>query len=123
MKEDTDGLPVLEASARGLGVRPAIDVPAEQASEVVRPGQGGVSVSPDDPLNLPKHRRPPELQGNGRDPVWTIADSDLPPDLRFRVDPESPKHGFLEPARQMTLLEYEIAINTTRKLWRKLPTS
>jgi hypothetical protein len=120
MKEDQDGLPVLEASARGLGVRPGIDVPAERPGEVVRPGQGGVSVSPNDPLNLPKYRRPPEFQGDGKDPLWTIADSDLAPGLRYRVDAENSKHGFLEPARQMSLSEYEIAINATRKLWRKV---
>lgn len=119
MKEDEDGLPVLESSARGLGIRPGIDVLAELAGELVRPGQGGVSVSPESPLNLPKHRRPPEFQGNGKDPVWTIAESDLGPDLRFRIDAAMRSHGFLEPVRQMTLAEYEIAINATRTSWRK----
>ena len=48
-----------------LGVRPGIDVPALYPLDIVQPGQGGLSVSPDDPLNLPYFRRPPEWQGAG----------------------------------------------------------
>ena len=118
MKENA-GFPALDASARGLGVRPGIDVPAVALDDMVQPGTGGVSVSPDDPLNLPVYRRPPAFQGTGRDPVWTIAEADLGPDLCFRPDPTNPSHGFLEPSRPMTLQEYALAIARTQSLWRR----
>ncbi len=57
MKEDPVEEPLLEQSARGLGVRPGVDVPAVDLQELVRPGEGGISVAPDDPQNLPEHRR------------------------------------------------------------------
>src|SRR5207237_704553 len=76
MKEEPGGVHERAAHARALGVRPGVDVPATQ-EDLVLPGQGEVSVSPDDPLNLPYFRRPPEFQGTGRDPVWSIEDSQL----------------------------------------------
>jgi hypothetical protein len=79
-----------------------------------------MSVSPDDPLNLPYFRRPPGFQGTGRDPVWALAEGDLGPDLRYRPDPARPGHGFVEPARPMTLREYQQALARTRPLWRKV---
>jgi hypothetical protein len=121
MKEADDGRPVLEASARALGVRLAMDVPAANVAEIVRPGEGGVSVSPQTPLNLPKHRRPPEFAGSGRDPVWVISDEALGADLCYRVDPSNTAHGFLEVSRAMTALEYQRAIAQTRDQWRKVP--
>jgi hypothetical protein len=82
MKEDDGGVPEAAANARALGVRPGIDVPAVGDEETIQPGQGGVSVSPDDPLNLPAFRRPPQFQGTGKDPVWVIDEAQLGPDLR-----------------------------------------
>jgi hypothetical protein len=76
-------------------------------------------VSPDDPMNLPYIRRPPELQGTGRDPVWAITDAELGPDLCYRPDPSSPTHGFVEAARPMTLAEYQRALARTQALWKK----
>jgi hypothetical protein len=70
-----------------------------------------------------RHDRHPRSRRETRHGLpWIIADSDLPPELRYRVDAENSGHGFLEPAREMTLSEYEIAIDATRKLWRKVPT-
>ncbi len=45
MKEDQDGFPVLAPTARGLGVRPGIDVPAEQPDDMVQLGQGGLAAA------------------------------------------------------------------------------
>ncbi len=67
MREDAAGFPETGPSARTLGVRPGIDVAATAPDEMVLPGQGGISVSPDDPMNLPAFRRPPDFQGTGRD--------------------------------------------------------
>ncbi len=119
MKEGAEGLPEEGESARALGIRPGIDVLAGKPEEVVRPGQGGLSVSPDDPLNLPAFRRPPEYQGVGKDPVWTITAAELGPDLSYRPDPASAGHGFIEPARPMTLGDYRRALTRTRSLWRR----
>ncbi len=88
--------------------------------DLVFPKQGGMSVSPDDPWNLPEHRRPPEFQGVGRDPVWIIDETQLGPDLMYRPDPHQPGHGFVEPAFSMTLAEYQDALAQTQASWRRL---
>jgi hypothetical protein len=69
MKEHANGLPELGESSRCLGVRPGLDVPATELDDLVWPGEGGLSVSPDDPHGLPNFRRPPVLGGTGKDPV------------------------------------------------------
>jgi hypothetical protein len=120
MKEDDQGLPQIGPSARTLGVRPGADVPAKLPREMVMPGQGGLSVSPDNPFNLPTYRRPVEFQGTGQDPVWIIADTDLGADLYYRPDPSNVGHGFIEPLRPMTLDNYERAITQTQTQWRKV---
>jgi hypothetical protein len=120
MKENDQGLAEIGESARTLGVRPGIDVPATRPTDIVQPGQGGMSVSPDDPRNLPYFRRPLKYGGTGKDPVWTVTDGDLGPDLRYRSDPANPGHGFVEPARSMTLAEYQRALTRTQRLWQKV---
>jgi hypothetical protein len=75
-----------------------------------------MSVAPDDPNHLQKHRRPASLGGIGLDPVWYIEVDDLPPDLQFRQD--KPTHGVVEPQRAMTLQEYEQALADTRVNWK-----
>ena len=119
MKEDNSGLPQLGGSARTLGVRLGRDVSALAGSDPVQPGQGGMSVSPDDPLNLPLHRRPPEFGGTGADPVWSLEAADLGPKLCYRPDPKHSGHGFIEPAYPMTADEYRQALEATQSLWRK----
>jgi hypothetical protein len=119
MKESADGLVQIGDGARELGVRAGVDVPARSADDFVRPGQGGLSVSPDDPMNLPSFRRPPEFQGVGKGEVWTLTTLDLGLDLSYRPDPASPRHGFIEPVRPMQLSEYRQALALTRAHWRK----
>ncbi len=119
MKESEPGLPDTGASARALGVRPGIDVPVRDLSAMVRAGQGGLSVSPDDPRRLPAHRRPPEFGGTGRDGIWVITDAELAPDLEYRPDPDNPDRGLIEPARPMTLADFQEALTRTRPLWRR----
>jgi hypothetical protein len=106
-------------SARSLGVRPGVDVPARAPDEIVLPGVGGMSVSPEDPANLPPFRRPPEFGGVGRDPVWALMADELGPDLRYRPDPANPAHGFVEPARPMPLKAYQDALTQTQARWRQ----
>lgn len=117
-----DGLPVVGRSARQLGVRTPVEVPdgdpdvtVQSADEIILPGTGGMSVAPNDPINLPPFRRPVVLGGKGRDPVWVLDTADLGSDLQFRQD--SATHGLIEPARPVTLNEYEAAVAATRSKW------
>jgi hypothetical protein len=75
-----------------------------------------MSVAPADPVSLPKHRRPPSLGGTGLDPVWYIEIDDLGSDLLFRQD--SLTHGVIEPARSMTLQQYQEALERSRGRWK-----
>jgi hypothetical protein len=77
-----------------------------------------MSVSPDDRMNLPKHRRPPQLAGIGKDPVYGMDTANLPPGLRYRSDPAKPsEHGFIEPAHEMPDAAYQALLENTRRLW------
>ncbi len=120
MIRDTDGLPLVGRSARKLGVRtgdqmPNNDVDATTGTDVVQPDKG-MSAVPNDPDNLAKNRRPPAVNGGiGKDPVWVMDTDDLGPDLRYEQD--KPTHGMVAPARNMTLDEYEAALNATRAKW------
>jgi hypothetical protein len=110
--------PAIGPTARTLGVRAGIDVPV--ISGTVRPQQGGLSVTPDDPRRLPPFRRPAELGGTGKDPVFAIDENDLGPDLVYRPDPLDPgRHGFIEPARIMAFGKYELALAATQAAWRQ----
>lgn len=121
MRADQNGLPEVGANARSLGVRPGTDTTAALGQDVVQPGVGGLSVSPDQPTNLPYFRRPQELGGTGKDPVWSIDSNRLAPDLRYRVDPTTPTHGFIEPAHAMTLDAYQAALAATHAMWNRVP--
>jgi hypothetical protein len=119
MREAADGLPVVGPSPRTLGVRPGSfpnpDVPAVQPDDLVQPGDGGLSVAPDDPMYLPYFRRPPSLGGKGSDPVWYIELDELGLDLSFRQHKTT--HGLIEPSRPMTLREFQDALARTRNRW------
>ena len=119
MIEEMDGMPKLGRSARELGVRtgdktPHNDVDAVNLGDQVLPMKG-LSVSPDDPMNLEKHRRPASLGGTGKDPVWEIDTDDLGHDLIYL--PDSGVHGYIAPKRLMTLYEYERALESLRDKW------
>ena len=120
MKESPDGLPSIGPGGRLLGVRPGSaprpDVTAINLSDIVLPGHGGMSVVPNDPMFLSKHRRPFSLGGSGQDPVWYIDEPDLGADLRFRQD--MPTHGVVEPSRAMSLQGFQDALAATRARWK-----
>jgi hypothetical protein len=119
MKEDAAGLPMVGPSGRMLGVRPgnalAPDVSAIDPLDSVAPGQGGMSVAPDNPMHLISHRRPASLGGSGVDPVWYIEIDDLGTDLQFRQDKTS--HGLIEPSHFMTLRDLQDALAKTQPRW------
>jgi hypothetical protein len=120
MKEAADGLPEVGPSARKLGIRRGdqtpCDVAASTPSDIVGPGDGGLSVAPGDPAFLIRHRRPASLGGTGTDPVWVIELADLSPDLTARQD--SPKHVVVEAAIPMALADFEDLIAATRVEWK-----
>jgi hypothetical protein len=123
MIADVDGLPLVGRSARSLGIRTINeatdpDVFVIAADDVLQPGTGGMSVSPDDPNHLPPFRRPPALGGRGKDPVWVIDTADLGMELQFRQD--SSTHGLIEPAHPTMLKEFEEALARTRARWQRV---
>lgn len=115
MREDPAGGPLVGPTARMLGVRPDDDIPVVNGR--VSPGTGGMSVAPDSPMNLPSHRRPPQIRGTGKDPVWGIDLDSLGGDIVFRQD--SSKHGLLEPAREMSIEEFQSALADLASKWFK----
>jgi hypothetical protein len=121
MQLASDGIAQVGPTPRTLGIRPGIDI-GVAPDGAVEPGGGGMSVTPDDPARLPRHRRPPSLGGTGKDPVWSIATSQLGPQLRYRPDPANPTtHGFVEPAMTTTSPAYQEALARTRHLWTRVP--
>jgi hypothetical protein len=117
---DTDGLPQIGRSARQLAIRPLgrlphSDVSAAMADDLVNPGEG-MSAAPADPANLPKNRRPSQVNGGtGKDPVWEIDTDDLGPKLQYLQD--KPTHGVLCSKQPIPLAELEQALAATRARW------
>jgi hypothetical protein len=117
MQETPDGEPAIGPSARALGARPHVDSPVD-LSDNVHPGTGGISVAPDTPSNLPRHRRPSEYGGTGKDPLWSIQESDLGAHLRYIADAvPAPIHGVIEPIMPMTFAAYQQALAETAPYW------
>ena len=120
MTPDADGLPQVGRSARQLGVRPLDrlphnDVSATSLEDLVNPGEG-MSAAPNDPANLGKNRRPPQVNGGtGKDPVWVIDTAELGPKLEYLQD--KPTHGVVGPNVPMTLQDLEQALAATRARW------
>ena len=104
-------------TARTLGIRPSVDIPVAGAQ--VFPMTGGMSVAPDRPENLHPLRRPPAYGGLGKDPVWRIDIDMLGADLQFRQDAST--HGLIEPARVMSLGEFQARLADTQSYWQRVP--
>jgi len=118
MRAASDGYPEPGRSPRTLGVRPGIDIPV-RADGLAVGGEGGMSVAPDSPGNLPEHRRPSDQGGTGKDPVWVLDVVDLGDELVYRDDPlMDGVHGFVEPSAPMLFERYESALLATRRTWR-----
>ena len=121
----SDGLPLVGPTNLALGVRTGgrlFDIPVGDDGTVepraVSEPRGGMSVAPRSPMNLHMRHRPPELGGEGEYPVWSISSQDLGPDLMYQET--SPTHGRVAPAREMTLEEYEAALEATRDRWTRV---
>ncbi len=117
MEETPDGEPAIGPSARTLGARPHIDIRVDLSGSV-HPGTGGMSVAPNTPSNLPRHRRPPEHGGTGKDPLWSIQERELGVYLRYVADVVLvPTHGVIEPIIPMTFAAYQQALAETAPYW------
>ena len=113
---DAGGKPALGESARKLGVRvgPDLDV----VDGVAKHNQKGMSTSPDNPENLPKHRRPKEFGGTGRDPVWEADSSELTNET-IEWHQDGPTHGIVRPTEDMPYDGFKAALEATQDRWSK----
>jgi len=118
MKCDENNLPLLGQSASKLGVRPNKDIPID-AQGYVHPQTGGMSVTVDDVMCLPPHRRPPDFNGTGKDPVFSINKEQLPRTLTARQQ-GSPHHYLIEPSDTCIFAQYEAHLFSTRPNWVRL---
>lgn len=125
MKKDEDGLPVVGADARCLGVRHGIDISVDDEGTVITNGEG-MSVSP---LwrKLPLHRIPKRLGdkvAGARGPDTNhcfsagsgiFCSGAFAAGLTLRVD--RAHHGTLAPVNAVPLESYEASLAATRHLW------
>lgn len=112
-----------------LGVRVPTDIEPDTQGNV-SPGTGGMSVAPSLRL-LPAHRVPQRLaglvskaRGSNTFRIWSMGEGTfvagtVSDELALRLDPERPKrHGLIEPAQEMGLRAYVMALHETRPIWR-----
>lgn len=117
MKMDGDGKPKLGECARTLGVRIPTDISPDEDG-VIRNCHCGMSVSPIPVFNLPKHRRPKEWGGIGRDPVFGIDESQLIKfDLKLIIDSNKDSHGYIAPFGDMAYTDYVARLHATKPCW------
>jgi hypothetical protein len=120
MRTDENRKPRCGSEPNMLGVRPNVDIRADAHGRVTG-GQGGLSVTPDDPKLLPPHVRPQRFGGKGKLPVFELLIRDLGATLSFRPDPDRPeRHGFVEPAKPMHLDEYQAALAASQPAWKEV---
>ena len=120
MRKDDEGKPRCGSESNMLGVRPGVDIQPNEAARVDG-GQGGLSVTPDDPKLLPPHVRPTRFGGRGKLPVFELPMSSLEALLAYRPDPERPeRHGFIEPGTPMHLNDFQSALAATREAWKEV---
>ena len=122
MKKDEDGLPSVEQSATGLGIRPEGDVDLDLEGSVILNGKG-MSVAPEW-RSLPLHRIPKRLRdqvrgARGTATAYCFRSGDGPfesgafaPELTLITD--SATHGCLVPVQSIP-----VALST-RKTWPQL---
>jgi hypothetical protein len=97
-----------------LGVRVPEDVEPDENGDV-HPRGGGMSVTPDDPTDLPRHRRPRALGGTSKKPVWVMESAALPATLDYLRNTTT--HGLVEPAATMRIVAFRGALASTRDSW------
>jgi hypothetical protein len=113
-------MPELGASSSTLCIREDRDVRVA-ADGIVHPGrQQGMSVTPDDPDDLPVWTRPQIAAGK----LFVFATTTtelLRHGLTYEQDERNPRHGFVVPIAPMKLDNYRGAIWATQSNWRRIP--
>ena len=113
---ESGGSPALGESARKLGVRVGPDLDVKD--DIAKHNKKGMSTSPDDPKNLPKHRRPKEFGGTGKDPVWEIDSGQLSTET-IEWHQDSATHGIVRPTKDMPYKTFKSALEATQGSWSK----
>ena len=116
MKAHADGKPLVGSGSMMLGVRPTdpaqpnkrADVPAAVGTDIVHPGDGGLSCYTDP--NAITIQSTKLL-------LWSIETDDLPTELipKSAGDP----HYHIEPDRDVTLDDLQELLADTRDLWQR----
>ncbi len=131
MKGATDNLPVVEPSARSLGVRvppsPRADVDIDSNGCVIR-NQKGMSVAKQW-RDLPRHRIPERLDdgelgaiGPNSDRCWKMGTGLFQPgevsaDLDLVIKSHDPAKGNVVPNQTIPLAQFQAALAATRDQW------
>jgi hypothetical protein len=131
MKRAQDNLPVVEPSARGLGVReppsPDADVDVDAHGNVILNNRG-MSVARHW-RELPRHRIPKRLKtgqkgglGPNADFCWKLGDgpftaAPVAAGLELVLKPHDPTKGNVVPDQQIPLAQFQANLAATRNLW------
>jgi hypothetical protein len=114
-----DGLPALGPTARQLGLRRQVDVTCDSNDIVL---QGGMSVAPETPWNLPPHRRPRRLgrasTGPDKDGVFEIAEGDIERE-ELAITRDADHHALVHGNGPCRFGELTERIERTRPSWRQ----
>ena len=112
-----DEKPICGEGGRSLGVRPD-DIHVDK-DRSVHPQTGGMSVF-DDPVHLPKHRKPKwMIGGEGRDNLFEIDAQFISGEIVARNN-GTQGHVLVEPSVDCLYSVYATAICNTRSYWRKI---
>ena len=116
MKPSAAGGPEVDASRTTLGVklRDGPDILMDE-DRLVYPRTGGLSVAPE-PNLLPTARRPKQLGGTSRFPVWVLDLDRLPEALTFRATYDA--HGLIEPAQVMRVEAFQAELHRLQPHWK-----
>ncbi len=114
MKKARDGLPVVGIKFGMLGVRPKnslkpknrFDVPAILPFDLVRLGDGGLSVNVD-----PDELKPPDEEFV----LWVIDSEHL--EFGLEAIPANPPHYIIGVTVEMTLVDFQQCLTATRNHW------
>jgi hypothetical protein len=127
MRKDKDGLPHIERSASGLGVRldNNTDIDVDPDGTVLMDGKG-MSVSPgwrELPLfRIPERLRHIKRGARGSNSTFCFC-SGTGPFVQgafadgLTLEPDSPTHGTIAPSHAVPLADYEAALGATRPDW------
>lgn len=125
MRKDEDGLPTVQQSASGLGVRVGTDVDID-ADGLVLANDKGMSVNPQShAINInmmPKRLKHKYYGATGPNNRYVFRCGDGPFERGPFADgliliPDSETHGVVAPTEVMSLADYQAALAATRSTW------